>query len=55
MGGCGSRDFGAEDEVRGGGAGLGPLIHSRVNTKGSLEVTGSRGREGGSLQAEAAA
>ena len=47
MGGCGSQDFGAQDEVRGGGAGLGPLIHSRVNTKGSLEVTGSRGRGGG--------
>ena len=26
MGGCGSRDFGAEDEVRGGGAGLGPSL-----------------------------
>ena len=47
MGGCGSQDFGAQDEVRGGGAGLGPLIHSGVNTKGSLEVTGSMGRDGG--------
>ena len=47
MGGCGSQDFGTQDEVRGGGAGLGPLVHSRVDTKGCLEVTGSRGRGGG--------